>query len=91
VAFLRQVRDVCIAVTLLAYCLFAFERGADAGLALPWFQLSIVPVTLGLLRYALLLEKGQGGAPEEVVLHDRTLLIAGALWCALFGLGVERV
>jgi len=88
VSFLRQVRDVCVAVTLLAYCLFAFERGATSSLTLPWFQLSIVPVTLGLLRYSLLLEKGQGGAPEDVVLHDRTLLVSGALWCVLFGLGV---
>lgn len=89
VAFLRQVRDVCTAVTLLAYCLFAFERGAETTLALPWFQLSILPVTLGLLRYALLLEKGQGGAPEDVVLHDRTLLAAGAVWLVLFALGVS--
>jgi hypothetical protein len=53
VAWLRQVRDVCVSVTLLAYCLFAFERGQTSpghsvG-SLPWFQLSILPVTLGLL------------------------------------------
>jgi decaprenyl-phosphate phosphoribosyltransferase len=98
-AWLRQVRDVSVAVTLLAYCLFAFERAdvpgpasAVAGtLTVPWYQLSIVPVTLGLLRYALLLERGQGGAPEEVVLRDRTLLASGLAWAVLFGLGVWRV
>ena len=37
-----------------------------------WFQLSIVPFVLAILRYALLLDAGQGGAPEEVVLGDRT-------------------
>ena len=91
VAWLRQVRDVCVSVTLLAYCLFAFERGALVTTVVPWYQLSILPVTLGLLRYALLLERGQGGAPEEVVLHDRTLLLAGAAWAVLFGLGVAHV
>lgn len=89
--FLRQVRDVSISVTLLAYCLFAFDRGSQAALSLPWFQLSIVPVTLGMLRYALLLECGQGGAPEDVVLHDRTLLLSGLAWLAVFLLGVAGV
>jgi decaprenyl-phosphate phosphoribosyltransferase len=48
-------------------------------------------VTVGLLRYALQVERGEGGAPEELVLHDRVLLAAGALWAVLFGLGVARV
>ncbi len=91
VAWLRQVRDVTVSVTLLAYCLFAFERGALVHASVPWYQLSIVPVTLGLLRYALLLERGQGGAPEEVVLRDRTLLVSGLVWAVLFGLGVAGV
>jgi decaprenyl-phosphate phosphoribosyltransferase len=53
-----------------------------------WCQLSIIPITLGLLRYALLLERGEGGAPEDVVLGDRTLLTAGAVWIVLFSVGI---
>ena len=95
-AWLRQVRDVCVGVTLLAYCLFAFEKGSPTSaltspMTLPWYQLSIIPVTIGLFRYSLLLERGQGAAPEDVVLHDRTLQIAGVCWAALFGLGVAGV
>jgi len=45
-------------------------------------------MTFGLLRYGLLLERGEGGAPEDVVLGDRPLLIAGAVWVVTFGLGV---
>lgn len=95
-AWLRQVRDVCVGVTLLAYCLFAFEKGSPssglgAHMALPWYQLSIIPVTIGLFRYSLLLERGLGAAPEEVVLTDRTLQLAGLCWAALFGLGVAHV
>lgn len=95
-AWLRQVRDVCVGVTLLAYCLFAFEKGSPdsaltSGTALPWYQLSIIPVTIGLFRYSLLLERGQGAAPEEVVLHDRTLQVAGLCWVILFALGVQGV
>jgi decaprenyl-phosphate phosphoribosyltransferase len=90
-AWLRQVRDVCVGVTLLAYCLFAFEKGQGVGLTLPWYQLSIVPVTIGLFRYSLQLERGLGEAPEELILHDRTLQLAGVAWAILFALGVGRV
>lgn len=87
--YLRQTRELAAAVTLLAYCLWAFERAAPSGP--PWSQLSIVPITFGLLRYALLLERGQGGSPEEVVLRDVPLLVTGLAWVLLFGLGVMKV
>lgn len=85
-AFLRQTRELALAVTVLAYCLWAFERAG--GQALPYEQLSIIPFTYALLRYALLLERGHGGAPEDVVLGDRPLLLAGLSWSALFAAGV---
>jgi decaprenyl-phosphate phosphoribosyltransferase len=88
VVWLRQLRDTCVAVTLLAYCLFAFERGNQVHLTLPWYQLSILPVTLGLLRYSLQVERGEGAAPEDLVLGDRTLQLAGLAWLVVFGLGV---
>ena len=86
IAYLRQTRELSAAVTLLAYCLWAFERGADHNHA--WSQLSIVPVTFGLLRYQLLLERGHGGAPEEAVLGDPALLATGIVWIATFVLGI---
>ncbi|HSP37880.1 MAG TPA: decaprenyl-phosphate phosphoribosyltransferase [Frankiaceae bacterium] len=85
-SYLRQTELLAATVTLLAYCLWAFERATPH--AFPWYQLSIVPITFGLLRYQLLLERGHGGAPEEAVLGDRQLLIAGLVWCVLFGLGI---
>jgi decaprenyl-phosphate phosphoribosyltransferase len=85
-SYLRQTREMAAAVTLLAYCLWAFERAHPSGP--PWSQLSIVPITFGLLRYQLLLERGHGGAPEEAVLGDRALLGAGLVWLVLFALGV---
>jgi decaprenyl-phosphate phosphoribosyltransferase len=48
-----------------------------------------VPFVLGILRYALLLEQGRGGAPEELVLSDRVLLAMGALWALFFALAVH--
>jgi len=87
-AFLNYVRAVASSVAILAYCLWAFEKSSAIGNA-TWFELSIVPFVLGILRYALLLEQGQGGAPEELILSDWVLLVIGAVWALFFGIAVH--
>ena len=52
-----------------------------------WYQLSIVPFVIAILRYALLLDRGEGGEPEKLVLTDRPLLVAGAAWAAIYAIG----
>jgi decaprenyl-phosphate phosphoribosyltransferase len=42
-----------------------------------------------VLRYALVVDQGGGGAPEEVVLSDRVLQIVGVIWAILFAIGVR--
>lgn len=86
--FLRYVRSISSAVAIAAYCLWAFEK-ADAGRAPIWYQLSIVPFVLAMMRYALLLDAGKGGAPEDLILSDRAILVLGAIWLALFAVGVH--
>jgi decaprenyl-phosphate phosphoribosyltransferase len=86
-SFLSYVRAVASSVTVLAYCLWAFEKSSTVGSPV-WFQLAIIPFVLGILRYALLLEQGGGGAPEELVLSDRVLLFLGGSWAVLFGIAV---
>lgn len=97
-AYLRHVRSVSSAVAMAGYCLWAFEKaGAGTGAghhSAPgaiWYQLSIVPFVLALLRYGLILETGAGGSPEDVILQDRTLQALGAVWVLLFALGVYAV
>ncbi len=87
-SFLHYVQAVSSAVAIAAYCLWAFEK-ANVAEAPLWFQLSIVPLVLGVLRYALLLDAGAGGAPEEVVLRDRPLQVLGLVWIATFAVGVH--
>jgi decaprenyl-phosphate phosphoribosyltransferase len=86
--FLAELQTISTAVVLIGYCLWAFEKAEVAGASVPWFQLSIVPFGLAILRYALLVDSGQGGAPEDVVLRDRTLQVIGALWMVVFVAGV---
>jgi decaprenyl-phosphate phosphoribosyltransferase len=86
-SYLRYIRTVTSSVTIAAYALWAFERQATAH-AGNWSQLSIIPFTLAIFRYALLLDVGAGDAPEDIVLGDPTLIVLGAAWVACFALGV---
>jgi decaprenyl-phosphate phosphoribosyltransferase len=86
-AFLGYVRSVASGVTILAYCLWAFEK-ADVADVPVLFQLSIIPFVLGILRYALLLDAGRGGAPEDIVIGDRPLQLLGLVWACVFAAGV---
>jgi decaprenyl-phosphate phosphoribosyltransferase len=86
--FLLLVRSVGASVTITAYCLWAFEVGSRVGDVL-WFRTSIVPFVLAMLRYAYIIERGGGGAPEEIVFEDRVLQVLGVLWLVAFVLGVH--
>jgi decaprenyl-phosphate phosphoribosyltransferase len=88
--FLRFVRVLAAAVTVTAYCLWAFERSVHNGLGHHplWFELSIVPVVLAVLSLELRFDQGRGGAPEELALGDRMLQGLGLLWVLFFALGV---
>lgn len=86
--YLSRLQTVCTSVVLVGYCLWAFEKADLSDARVPWFELSIVPFGLAILRYSLLLDSGQGGAPEDVVLRDRSLLVMGALWAVVFAIGV---
>ncbi len=86
--FLQYVRAVASGVTLLAYCLWAFEKADLADSSVPWFQLSIVPFVVIMLRYALILETEDRRGPEEILLEDRQLQVLGVLWAVVFACGV---
>jgi decaprenyl-phosphate phosphoribosyltransferase len=86
--FLRIVLSVTVGVTLVSYCIWAFDTKELAGNNLPFYELSIIPMLTALLRYTLILEQGHGAAPEEIFSADRTLQVLGLLWLAVFVLGV---
>jgi decaprenyl-phosphate phosphoribosyltransferase len=86
--YLRYVRSVSSSVAILAYCLWAFDKSATVGKQ-AWFELSIVPFALAILRYALLLTQGDGGAPEDLVLSDRVLVGLGVVWAVCFAIAVR--
>ncbi len=84
--FLRMVIGVASAVALGAYCLWAFQTAGAA--AIGWREATIVPFTIALLRYGLLVTGGRGGAPEEIMLGDRFMQLTGLAWLLTFALGL---
>lgn len=86
-AFLHHVRSLAASVTVAAYCLWAVDK-AGAAQGVIWFPLSIVPFVLVTLRYALLLDAGKGGCPENLVFEDRALQVLIVMWLATVAVGV---
>ena len=63
-----------------AYAMWAFTR-PEHGL---WYESSMIPFVLWLARYGVLLGRGVGQAPEELILRDRVLLALSLMWALLF-------
>ncbi len=89
VSYTAYLRSVTSGAVLVAYCLWAFEKAETvAATTVPWYQLSILPFVMAVLRYALVLDQGRGSAPEEIVLGDRPLQLIGIAWALVFAIGV---
>jgi decaprenyl-phosphate phosphoribosyltransferase len=87
--YLRFVWTTAAAVTIGGYCLWAFSLPDDG--TVKWESISIVPFVLGMLRYAVDVDAGQAGEPEEIVARDRVLQAIGVVWLLCVILGVADV
>lgn len=89
--YLRGIMVMSAGIAITGYALFAFAKGAGHAASTTWYQLSVVPFVLALMRYLLVVEHGDGGAPEEVVLNDRVLQALGLVWIVIFAVAVKGV
>ena len=80
--YLRFVWTVAAAVTVMVYGLWVVTPPRESTTAT---LISLVPFTLGLLVYALVIDSGKGGEPETAILRNPTLLALGALWVISLG------
>jgi 4-hydroxybenzoate polyprenyltransferase len=80
-ALLDQIITIVIAGTIIAYALYTFSA---EGLPENHLMMLTIPFVLyGLFRYLYLIHaKGQGGAPEEILLGDIPFIINAILWAA---------
>lgn len=86
--FLRMLLSVSLGGALISYCVWAFETSEEATTDWPLYELTIVPMIAALFRYLLVLERGEGSAPEEVFASDRVLQLAGVIWVVVYGAAV---
>ena len=89
-SYLRFAWTLAAVMVLISYSLWAFDNGGPGVLGLPWTAISIAPFTLGLLQYALEVDTGNAGEPEDVVLHDHVLQGIGLVWLVTISLAVFR-
>lgn len=76
--YLRFVWTLSATVLVVTYCLWAFRlNAADAS---SWAAISIVPFVIAVLRYAVDVDGGVAGEPENIALADRVLQLLAAVW-----------
>ncbi len=76
--YLRFVWTLSATAVVVCYGLWAFER--DRATDGSWFAISMIPFTIAILRYAVDVDGGIAGEPEEIAMRDRVLqLLAVAL------------
>jgi len=79
IPFLDQLIVIVSGTTIVAYSLYTFS--ADNLPANHLMMLTIPFVLYGIFRYLYLINvKNEGGAPEEIVLHDWPFLVDMFLW-----------
>lgn len=88
--YLRFVWTLSATVLVLTYALWAYQRGEGTDTAI-WLQISIVPFTIAVLRYAVDVDAAQAGEPEDIALGDRVLQILAVLWVLTVVIGVYVV
>jgi decaprenyl-phosphate phosphoribosyltransferase len=87
-SYLRFVWILSAVLVVTTYSLWAFENPGRGALGVPWTAISIAPFTLGMLQYALEVDAGQAGEPEDVVLHDHVLQGLGLIWLITLSIAV---
>lgn len=85
-SYLRFVWSVSAAILIMTYGLWAFQihRGSHS----PWAPISMAPFVLAVLRYAVDVDAGRAGEPEEIALSDRVLQGLAVIWLLMIAVAV---
>jgi decaprenyl-phosphate phosphoribosyltransferase len=85
-SYLRFVWTMSATAMVLCYGLWAFERDDTGGTS--WFVVSMIPLTIAILRYAVDVDGGMAGEPEEIALRDRVLQLLAVAWIGTLGAAI---
>ncbi len=96
-SYLRFVWQAAATVTVITYSLWAFQLAGQpdaqghTSSARPWLEVSVIPWVFIFLRYAMFIDMGRAGEPEDVVLKDRVIMGIAVVWLLVFATGVILV
>ncbi|MGQ0573704.1 MAG: decaprenyl-phosphate phosphoribosyltransferase [Pseudonocardia sp.] len=79
-SYLRFVWALSATVLIMTYCLWAFQIREASPHNTVWTMISIVPFVVAVLRYAVDVDGGNGGEPEDIALGDRVLQVLAVAW-----------
>jgi decaprenyl-phosphate phosphoribosyltransferase len=83
--YLRFVWTMSATAVVMCYGMVAFERDRHSG---SWYAISMVPFTIAILRYAVDVDGGLAGEPEDIALRDRVFQLLALAWIATVGAAV---
>jgi decaprenyl-phosphate phosphoribosyltransferase len=83
--YLRFVWTLSATAVVVCYGLWAFDREHGQ---VGWFVASMVPFTVAILRYAVDVDGGLAGEPEDIALGDRMLQVLALAWIGTLGVAV---
>jgi decaprenyl-phosphate phosphoribosyltransferase len=86
-SYLRFVWATSAAVLIMSYGLWAFEI-RSGGHHQTWSSVSMIPFVVAVLRYAVDVDGGTAGSPEDIAMRDRVLQVLGLAWVASLALAV---
>lgn len=84
--YLRFVWTMSATAVILSYGLWAFTLNETSHSV--WSVISMVPFTVAVLRYAVDVDGGVAGEPEEIALKDRVLQVLAVAWLVSIGISV---
>jgi decaprenyl-phosphate phosphoribosyltransferase len=83
--YLRFIWTLAATAVVVFYGLWAFETDHKHT---QWFAISMIPFTIAILRYAVDVDGGEAGEPEEIALGDRILQLLAIAWIGAVGVAV---
>ena len=83
--YLRFIWTLSATAVVVFYGLWAFEADHKHT---QWFAISMIPFTIAVLRYAVDVDGGEAGEPEEIALGDRILQLLAIAWIGAVGVAV---
>lgn len=89
-SYLRSVEVIAASLALAGYALWAFDSAVatQGGAGDVLFKVSLAPFAAAILRFVLVVDRGEAAEPEYVLARDRQMLVLSMVWMSVYGAGV---